>query len=152
MTVDNAGNPFLDLTESKFPEESWQADAVYANHFQDAAAKLVARAKEAIFATYHGYGITNVQETGEEDEAVTWELENIDKRLQDRINMFITNQEVDLGTITSAEALDEFAPTWREKGGWTTTRSWDGLKRRLLHALMTNMSRSSKTNIYDGTN
>lgn len=138
MTVDNAGNPFLDLTESKFPEESWQADAVYANHFQDAAAKLVVRAKEAIFATYHGYGITNVQETGEDDDAVTWELENIDKRLQDRINMFVTNQEVDLGTITSAEALDEFAPTWREKGGWTTTRSWDGLKRRLLHALMTN--------------
>jgi hypothetical protein len=138
MTVENAGNPFFDLAESKFPEESWQADAVYANHFQDAGAKLVVRAKEAIFATYHGYGLKNVQATDEADDTVTWELEDIDKRLQDRINMFIVNQEVDLGTITSEKALDEFAPGWREKGGWTTTRSWDGLKRRLLHALMTN--------------
>ena len=138
MTVENAGNSFLDLTESKFPEESWQADAVYANHFQDAGAKLVVRAKEAMFATYHGYGLTNVQATEEFDDSVTWELQDIDKRLQDRINMFFLNQEVDLDTITSEEALDEFAPSWREKGGWTTTRSWDGLKRRLLHALMTN--------------
>lgn len=138
MTVENAGNPFLDLAESKFPEESWQADAVYANHFQDAGAKLVVRAKEAIFATYHGYGLKNVQATDEADDTVTWELEDIDKRLQDRINMFIVNQEVDLGLITSEKALDEFATSWREKGGWTTTRSWDGLKRRLLHALMTN--------------
>ncbi len=138
MTVENAGNPFLDLTESKFPEESWQADAVYANHFQDAGAKLVVRAKEAIYATYHGYGLKNVQITDEADDSVTWELENIDKRLQERINMFMVNQEVDLGSITSTEALDEFAPSWREKGGWTTSRSWDGLKRRLLHALMTN--------------
>lgn len=138
MTVENAGNPFLDLTESKFPEESWQADAVYANHFQDAGAKLVVRAKEAIYATYHGYGLKNVQATDEADDSVTWELENIDKRLQERINMFMVNQEVDLGSITSAEALEEVAPSWREKGGWTTSRSWDGLKRRLLHALMTN--------------
>eukprot|EP00986_Skeletonema_menzelii_P003060 scaffold895_cov132-Skeletonema_menzelii.AAC.8 len=138
MTVENAGNPFLDLTESKFPEESWQADAVYANHFQDAGAKLVVRAKEAIFATYHGYGLKNVQATGEGDDNATWELEDVDKRLQERINMFIVNQQVDLGSIASAEALDDFASSWREKGGWTTSRSWDGLKRRLLHALMTN--------------
>lgn len=138
MTVENAGNPFLDLTESKFPEESWQADAVYANHFQDAGAKLVVRAKEAIYATYHGYGLKNVQATDEADDTVTWELENIDERLQERINMFMVSQEVDLGSITSAEALDEIAPSWKEKGGWTTSRSWDGLKRRLLHALMTN--------------
>jgi hypothetical protein len=138
MTVENAGNPFLDLTESKFPEGSWQADAVYANHFQDAAAKLVVRAKEAIYATYHGYGLTNVKATAEADDAVTWELEDIEKRLEDRINMFFMNQEVDLTIISSAEALDDFAPNWREKGGWTTARSWEGLKRRLLHALMTN--------------
>ena len=47
-----------------------------ANHFQDAAAKLVARAKEAIFATYHGYGITNVQETGEEDDG-EYEIQSV---------------------------------------------------------------------------
>ena len=138
MTVENAGNPFLDLTQEKFPDESWQADAVYANHFQDAGAKLVVRAKEAIFATYHGHGLINVQATDDAGDAVTWELDNIDKRLQERINMFILNQEVDLGSLTSAEALEEFAPNWKKSGGWTTSRSWEGLKRRLLHSLMTN--------------
>ena len=32
---------------------------------------------------------------------------------------------------------DDITSTNNDKGGWTTQTSWDGLKRRLLHAIMT---------------
>ena len=35
MTPEFTGNIYLDLTEDKFPPESWQVDAVYVNHFLD---------------------------------------------------------------------------------------------------------------------
>ena len=138
MTVENAGNPYLDLEEDKFPLESWQADAVYANHFLDAAEKLISRGQQAIFDTYHGYGVSDVKvvEDGE-GETVDYTIENREKRITDRLKMFQMN-EVDLSTVTSEEELQAAAPSWEIKGGWTTGRSFDGLQRRLIHAVTTN--------------
>ena len=142
MTIENAGNPYLDLPEDKFPLESWQADAVYANHFLDAAEKLVKRGQQAIFSTYHGYGLSDVHVTTimngeeEEEEKVDYTLEEQDARSSLRRTMFHI-EEIDLDTVTSTSELQSAAPSWEEKGGWTTQRSFDGLERRIIHAIMT---------------
>ena len=140
LTEANAGNPYLDLTEDKFPEESWQADAVYANHFLDAAEKLVRRGQQAIFTAYHGYGITGtvkvVKNENGGEEGFEYTEENADERITQRMEMFQL-QEVDLATVTNPSELQEAAPNWERKSGWTTQRSWDGLERRITHAMMT---------------
>ncbi|KAL3797297.1 hypothetical protein ACHAWO_009070 [Cyclotella atomus] len=135
MTVEQAG-AYLDMKGDDFPEDSWQVDAVYVNHFLDAATKLVRRGQEAIFATYNGHGIVNVS-VEELDGDVYGEVENPDARSAKRLDMFHL-YEVDLSTVTNAKELDESSPSWQHKGGWTTSRSMDGLERRLLHAMMTN--------------
>jgi hypothetical protein len=146
MTEENAGNPYLDLAEQKFPLESWQADAVYANHFLDAAEKLVKRGMEAIFATYHGLGLSDVRVTTDEHsggERVDYVREDSDQRSSRRSKMFHV-QEVDLDAVTSLDDLRSAAPSWERKGGWTTERSFNGLERRLIHAMMT------RTEFYNG--
>ena len=150
MTEANAGNAYLDLPSEKFPLESWQADAVYANHFLDASEKLVKRAMQAIFATYHGHGLSDVHvvvsqqqqqadvsEDGGEEGKVEYTMEDADERSSRRSKMFHL-EEIDLHKVTSIEELEAVAPSWDKKGGWTTERSFDGLKRRLIHAMMTN--------------
>ena len=139
MTVANAGNLYLDLPAEKFPLESWQADAVYTNHFLDASEKLVKRAMQAIFATYHGHGLSDVRVVHDDsgEDKLDYVIEDADDRTSRRSKMFYL-EEVDLHTVTSTEELKAAAPSWDKKGGWTTERSFDGLKRRLIHAMMTN--------------
>lgn len=42
--------PYCDISGDDFPDDSWQADAVYVNHILNDADGLLARAMEAIFA------------------------------------------------------------------------------------------------------
>ncbi|KAL7536600.1 hypothetical protein ACHAWF_005510 [Thalassiosira exigua] len=134
VTAKNAGNDYLDLPAEKFPEDSWQSDAVYANHFLDAAEKLVTRGMKAIYATYNGYGISDVKVN--EDGSFEYAKEDEDERVSKRKGMFHL-EDIDLGGVKSEEELDAAAPDWRRKGGWTTSRSWDGLARRITHAIVT---------------
>jgi len=138
-TVENAGNPYLDLSEEKFPLNSWQADAVYSNHFLDAAIKLVERAHQAIFASYHGYGLSDVGfvKDGDDGEKIDYTMESTSDRIAKRLEMFRL-AEVNLDTVTTAKELQSVVPSWQNMGGWTTERSFDGLQRRLTHAMMTN--------------
>ena len=148
MTIENAGNPYLDLPEDKFPEESWQTDAVYANHFLDASEKLVKRGQQAIFTSFHGYGLSNVHTvknankrdddttTAADDYTVEYTMEDADARSSLRRTMFHI-EEIDLDTVKSVTELQSIAPSWDKQGGWTTQRSFDGLERRITHAIMT---------------
>ncbi|KAL7469821.1 hypothetical protein ACHAXS_010074 [Conticribra weissflogii] len=145
---ERAGNDFSDLGEDDFPDESWQVDAVYVNHFLDAGEKLVRRGQEAIYAVFVGWGIENVTveenagvsttaTTATGDGRVSGQIRDPNQRLHDRLQMFHLG-EIDLATVTTSEYLALKEPHWRTKGGWTTQRSFDGLERRLLHAMMTN--------------
>lgn len=111
-------HPHRDVPEEDFPETSWQVDAVYVNHYLNDAVDLVHRAQEAIYAEY-GHG--NVAKQLEVEELV------------ERTKMF-KMQELDLAKATSPPE------DCLSGGGWTTRRSFDGLVRRLLHAMMTNDS------------
>ena len=146
MTIENAENPYLDLPESKFPLDSWQADAVYSNHFLDAAENLVRRGQQAIFATYHGHGVSEVHAAKDEngEMVVNYIREDTDVRLSQEKNMFHLD-EIDLDSITSVDELQLASPSWEQKAGWTTKRSFDGLQRRLIHAMMVGGSTLPKT-------
>jgi hypothetical protein len=109
--------PNKDIPNDDFPEEAWQADAVFVNHILNDADKLITRAMEAIFTEYgHGKPLEPEQ-------------------LGERMKMFHWDK-IDLS------ATDNPPPKYaksgnRGNGGWTTKRSFDGLVRRLLHAIMT---------------
>ena len=107
--------PNCDIPEMDFPENSWQVDAVYVNHFIDAAQSLVSRAREAIYTEYgHGKPLES-------------------KELAERSKMFKL-KHIDLAELT------EPPEDMLNGGGWTTSRSFKGLVKRLLHAMMTNDS------------
>jgi hypothetical protein len=114
-----ADYPHGDIPADKFPEDAWQSDAVYVNHIVDAAANYIAQAKEAIFAEYgHGKPLPTEQ-------------------LKERMSMFHW-EKIDLAN-PDAQTPQSFSKRGtRGNGGWTSTKSWDGLVLRLLHACMTN--------------
>jgi hypothetical protein len=102
--------PQRDIPRADFPATAWQTDTDYLGKFLPESLKLVERAQEAILMEY-GHG----PEEG-----------------ANRTKMFDLELHGDvLGDV-------DF-PKYHagEQGGWTTRRSWDGLKRRLLHAVMT---------------
>jgi hypothetical protein len=106
-----------DIPGDDFPNNSWQTDAVYVNHFLDDATKLIDRATESIFTEY-GHGKPLPPEG-----------------MASRMTMFHW-EKLDLSTAT--EPPPEFRKRGqREIGGWTTKKSFDGLVRRLLHAMLT---------------
>ena len=108
--------PNRDITENDFPDSAWQVDAVYANHFLNDAANLVSRAQEAMYDEYgHGKPLPPEQ-------------------MMARSKMMMLHK-VDL-TVDDAQPPDDYI----NNGGWTTDRSFRGLVRRLLHAVMTNDS------------
>jgi hypothetical protein len=109
--------PNRDIPGDDFPDEAWQVDAVYVNHFLNEAEKLISRAMEAIFTEY-GKGKPLPPE-----------------KLEERLKMF----HWEMYDLSKNEVPPpEFGRSGkREIGGWTTQRSFDGLVRRLLHAMVT---------------
>jgi hypothetical protein len=118
-----AAFPNRDIPGSKFPDNAWQTDAVYVNHYLDAADKLIDRAKEAIFTEYgrgkppKGQPPLPPEELGRRRHMFHWET-------------------LDLSTATDAPVQFQRRGS-RGIGGWTTKRSHQGLIRRLLHAMLT---------------
>lgn len=115
-----AAYPNRDIPRSEFPANAWQIDDEYLKEFLPEAIQLIERTQEAILAEYgHTEG--------------SWE---------ERTEMF------ELEIFDSLEkASDNIIqkPEWRkdregERGGWSTSKSMEGLKRRLLHAIMTGTS------------
>ena len=107
-------HPHRDIPEEAFPDNSWQVDAVYANHFLNDASNLASRAEEAIFEEYgHGKPLSPEQ---------TMERSKMTK----------------LHKIDLADAKAQPPADYMDNGGWTTKRSFDGLVRRLLHSVMSN--------------
>lgn len=101
--------PNRDIPRQSFPENAWQIDNEYLDKFLPQAIALVERAQLAILEEY---GFTDG----------TWE---------ERTKMF--HLEIYDTPLEEIRFPKEYAG---DQGGWTTQRSWAGLKRRLLHAIM----------------
>ena len=109
--------PNRDIPGDDFPEEAWQVDAVYVNHFLNEAEKLISRAMEAIFTEYGKGKPLSSGKLEERQKMFHWEMYDLSK---------------------NELPPPEFGRSGkREIGGWTTKRSFDGLVRRLLHAIVT---------------
>ncbi|CAB9502397.1 expressed unknown protein [Seminavis robusta] len=110
--------PACDVPGDDFPDESWQGDAVFVNHILNDADNLVTRAMEAIFEEY-GHPKPKTAEG-----------------LSERMQMFHWDK-IDFKTSEGPPEHFQRSMT-RGNGGWTTKRSFEGLVRRILHAIMTN--------------
>lgn len=117
-TEDYCGKfPNRDIPGDEFPDDAWQADAVFVNHILNDADQLIARTMEAIFVEY-GHG-KPLDPDG----------------MAERMKMFHWSRE-DLSTMNGPP--EKYGKRGDQgNGGWTTKRSFDGLVRRLLHAMMT---------------
>lgn len=110
--------PNKDCPADDFPDEAWQADAVYVNHYLNDAQMLISRAMDAIFAEY-GYPREGLSP----------------QQLSDRLKR-VQWEKIDLASATAPPPKYQKRGD-RGNGGWTTKRSEAGLIRRLLHAMMT---------------
>ena len=108
-----------DIPSDKFPKDAWQTDTEFLNHYLNDAEQLVTRAMEAIYTEY-GYGKPLSPEDEERrTKMFGWEMYNMTS-----------------GDKKGPQGFSGHKGT-RGTGGWTTQRSFDGLVRRILHALMT---------------
>jgi hypothetical protein len=111
-------HPHKDCPGEDLPDDSWQVDAVFVNHYLNDADKLISRAMDAIFAEY-GHPREGLEPT----------------QLAERMKQFHW-EKVDMADAT--EPPPQYTKRGnRGNGGWTTKRSEKGLVRRLLHAMMT---------------
>ena len=110
--------PNRDIPRANFPKDAWQTDKEYLEKFLDEGLKLVDRAIEAILAEYG---------KGKKDKP--------DEDFLKRSEMF----QLNLLNLTNGDSPTG-GKNLQQNGGWMTQRSFEGLKRRLWHALMTNDS------------
>jgi hypothetical protein len=106
--------PNRDVPSAEFPATAWQKNKTYLSKFLPEGISLVQRAQDAILAEYG-------QPTNGD-----W---------NERSKMFhITKHDEALDVkLTNRKGSNDPG----DQGGWTTPESWDGLKRRMLHAIMT---------------
>ena len=113
--------PHRDVPRTKFPTNAWQLDKEYMTEFLTQGQALVKRAMEAILAEY-GHGVDDEPGASFETRSRMFQLR------------FLDLQTTIYGKDGNAGGKDGGAG---DDGGWTTHRSWAGLKRRLWHAIMT---------------
>ena len=105
--------PNRDIPRDKFPENAWQTDKDYLQEWLDQGNKLVDRAMESILAEY-GHGA--------KDEP--------NKTFEEREKEMFEWVVFEPGAAPKTKSLIP-------EGGWTTEKSFQGLVRRLLHAVVT---------------
>jgi hypothetical protein len=108
--------PNRDIPGDDLPEDAWQADAVFVNHYLNDADKLITRAMEAIYSEYGHEKPTDPDAMIERMKLLHW------------TKIDIANENPPVKYHRRGDRGD---------GGWTTKRSYGGLVRRLLHAMMT---------------
>ena len=91
-----------------WPVDAWQRNPEYLKPFLEESIQLVQRAKTAILQEYNS--------------------------TQSDVSLMFEVTKYDDDTFNNTKFPKEYGGT---RGGWTTVRSWKGLKRRLLHAIMT---------------
>jgi hypothetical protein len=113
--------PNRDVPRTKFPSNAWQLDKVYMKEFLTQGKDLVMRAMEAILAEY-GHGVDDEPGVSFETRSSMFQLRFLD------LESTIYGKDGNAGGKDGGSGDD---------GGWTTNRSWAGLKLRLWHAIMT---------------
>jgi len=111
--------PNRDISWNMFPPNAWQTDQDYLSNFLPEATSLVERAMEAMLGEY-GWSKFDLP----------------DKTLEERVNSGSFMVAI-LNMTTDNPAVGRGSYVGENLGGWMTQRFFDGLKRRLMHALIT---------------
>jgi hypothetical protein len=106
--------PHRDVPFDKFPSNAWQFNKEYMEQFLTQGKELVMRAMEAILSEY-GHGVDDEPGVSFANRSAMFHIRRYNFTKTDDNGWNVPNQD----------------------GGWTSNRSWEGLKRRLLHAIMT---------------
>ena len=109
--------PSRDVPHTHFPSTAWQIDSTYLQQFLPQGQALVQRAQEAILTEY-GYGT----------------IHRPNESLNERANLLF---HVEVSNRTDSVEFVKEAALYKEAGGAMTLRGWDGLVRRILHAILT---------------
>jgi hypothetical protein len=109
-----AAYPNRDIPRTELPTNAWQLDTDYVGKFLDEGLALVNRAMEGILSEY-GHG--------REDEP------NVEFETRSEMFRFHLIE----GNLTNNNDSIDGA---KQRGGWTTARSWLNLKKRVLHSIM----------------
>jgi hypothetical protein len=105
-----------DIPRSNFPARAWQTDATFLERFLTQGLALVTRAQEAILAEY-GHSQQDQPNVSFQERSAVFQLSVLDlKSGKDRMP-------------GKKDTIDN--------GGWTTSSSFQGLVRRVLHAIVT---------------
>lgn len=105
-----------DIPRERFPSTAWQTDTEYLHQFLPEAQSLVKRALEAILTEY-GHG--------PDDEP--------SKTFEQRADTFY----VELNDDTTLKQYAKKEGSAIDAGGYMNHKAWDGLTRRVMHAIMT---------------
>jgi hypothetical protein len=105
-----------DVPHDKFPAHAWQTDKEFLQRFLTQAEELVTRARETILAEY---GESKFDQPG--------------KSLEERS----ANFQLSVRRVGESKERPPGRREVLENAGWTTPRSYYGLVRRLLHAIVT---------------
>jgi hypothetical protein len=108
--------PHRDVPRVDFPAEAWQSNVDYVQKFLNQATDLTMRAMEAILTEY-GSGAPAPPDT-----TATYPRADFVQRSA-------------AFQVDKTSVLDN--KDYKTTGGWIPQESWNGLKRRLLHAIMT---------------
>ena len=112
--------PNRDVPWSQFPAGSWQKNPEYVSRFLKESLGLVTRGMEAILSEY-GHGKQEMSDQSFDERKVMF-------------NITFWEDEAFKNATELPRLAKDLAGT---EGGMSTHRSWEGLKRRLLHSLMT---------------
>ena len=130
--------PNRDVPRDEFPSNAWQLDADYVGRFLEEGLALVRRVQEGILTEY-GFGYDAnfnddvLASKGYNDE--NRQIYNLNNGTFDERSYMFRLSYLSEDNLPRYNNVAEL--TKHHQGGWTTTKSWSGLQRRILHSIMT---------------
>jgi hypothetical protein len=116
-----------DIPSAEFPERSWQRNKDYLKDFLGHGKDLIERVKQGIYAEY-GYDSSTLAGAG---------LQEMRDKQDEFFSVIVYGNDDENVKIVKGQAVDE--ETGRNMPGIAhmNTHAWEGLVRKLLHAVMT---------------
>lgn len=134
-----------DVPADEFPDYAWQSDPAYLQQFLGQGKALIHRVQQGIYAEY-GYSLTGLKGQERTDT----------RALQDKLFSVLVYDYNKNVAVTGGHAIDKKTGNPMPGIAYLNRAAWDGLVRKLLHAMMTSddfyVSAVGTANTYLGRN
>jgi hypothetical protein len=118
--------PFRDIPSDEFPQYSWQLDENYLKDFLGQGKELIKRVKNGIYAEY-GYDSSTLTGT---------DLQEMRDKQDEIFSVLVYDYDENV-KIVDGKAIDEQSGLPMPGIAHMNTHAWEGLVRKLLHAVVT---------------